>query len=165
MDPCCWGAGSSPHTRGALCGAGGRRTEIRIIPAYAGSTHQGIRRGSERGDHPRIRGEHKCVSSCPTTTNGSSPHTRGAPLLRRAILEIIRIIPAYAGSTPPQERFSGFQPDHPRIRGEHLPAARVCPAALGSSPHTRGAREGGASADEGAGDHPRIRGEHRYLND
>jgi len=60
-------AGSSPHTRGALDRVGCHLNDIGIIPAYAGSTRQGVRRRRERRDHPRIRGEHSGlrVMDCP----------------------------------------------------------------------------------------------------
>ena len=70
--------------------------------------------------------------------------------------------------------------DHPRIRGEHFAMTIDRNAAMGSSPHTRGARILARSVRkwlgiipayagstiklnnfcEDAGDHPRIRGEH-----
>ena len=73
--------------------------------------------------------------------------------------------------------------DHPRIRGEHGGLYPEPDLAVGSSPHTRGARDlgvdddqvdgiipayagsTGARAGEGLedGDHPRIRGEHAPL--
>ena len=153
-------AGSSPHTRGALC-------------------HQCRRRPRGR-DHPRIRGEHDlmvagdgvfCGSSPHTRgalrdtaaknvdtriipayagstwsirraagrARGSSPHTRGA---RQAIPEHgvrQRIIPAYAGSTYGHYQSSAMMSDHPRIRGEHVPLVCDATRELGSSPHTRGA--------------------------
>ena len=92
---------------------------VRIIPAYAGSTVIIDAQKAYDKDHPRIRGEHVFVGRERNHRDGSSPHTRGAPL---AILEgsiSQRIIPAYAGST-----FSRIFPalpkaDHPRIRGEH----------------------------------------------
>ena len=92
--------GSSPHTRGARHG-----TRSRLRP---------------RRDHPRIRGEHPYPShhrdchggiipayagstlrlrESVLLSEGSSPHTRGAPT-----------IPPW---TPSRSR------DHPRIRGEH----------------------------------------------
>ena len=114
-------AGSSPHTRGARSHPEPRPSACRdhprirgehlnqgrmqpvctwIIPAYAGSTDVGLffpssMRGSsphtrgaplrirpqlhETGDHPRIRGEH--------------------PLSPPSLVDFVRIIPAYAGST------------------------------------------------------------------
>ena len=58
MDPCCWGAGSSPHTRGALLYLVGGAEDGRIIPAYAGSTVGEAIDEPIWADHPRIRGEH-----------------------------------------------------------------------------------------------------------
>ena len=115
--------GSSPHTRGALMAPRRLLAAAGIIPAYAGSTG-GISAGfSEAWDHPRIRGEHGVPEFQAGGGAGSSPHTRGAPSWRRGDFVLLRIIPAYAGSTapPPQARRSG--PDHPRIRGEHCLAS------------------------------------------
>ena len=71
--------------------------------------------------------------------DGSSPHTRGALNGANIGYKARRIIPAYAGSTGPGATRSTGRKDHPRIRGEHLLAARGYPALRGSSPHTRGA--------------------------
>ena len=92
--------GSSPHTRGALRGPGPQGTYRRIIPAYAGSTIIVSPSGGLMGDHPRIRGEHLTASQVTALGQGSSPHTRGAPDGRNTTSNPIRIIPAYAGSTP-----------------------------------------------------------------
>ena len=111
-------------------------------------------------DHPRIRGEHR--------GDGSPPSPGG------------RIIPAYAGSTSAPASASGSGADHPRIRGEHIDRWDDRVQALGSSPHTRGARRhrhstgteqriipayagstrGAAERRRHHQDHPRIRGEH-----
>ena len=153
-------SGSSPHTRGA---PGPDRTEPgkhRIIPAYAGSTPRprAVRMG--RLDHPRIRGEH---------LHGGE-----------TVCKTIRIIPAYAGSTRRFGWLCGGHADHPRIRGEHASSSLHIFMHLGSSPHTRGARQllrtdafgrgiipayAGSTSPEryflgAVGDHPRIRGEH-----
>ena len=152
--------GSSPHTRGArrrfLAAAAG----LGIIPAYAGST---FRRSSDSGrmpDHPRIRGEHLRFQRVVLEFVGSSPHTRGARRSLRESRGCSGIIPAYAGSTRRLSRRRGRRADHPRIRGEHLPAGAVTLGAEGSSPHTRGARRSDDRRRAGAPDHPRIRGEH-----
>ena len=50
--------GSSPHTRGALRQQHLPRPGSRIIPAYAGSTPEGLWWLRSIPDHPRIRGEH-----------------------------------------------------------------------------------------------------------
>ena len=159
--------GSSPHTRGA---------PVRDEVGY-----------ERRWDHPRIRGEHRRIrrvsrwgdgiipayaGSTPKENAkhvsgiGSSPHTRGAPIIThaRAILH----------------------EDHPRIRGEHpiphfgtaqflgiIPAyagstkTRTLAARSlgGSSPHTRGAPYSQCRSDNRRRDHPRIRGEHKVKSE
>ena len=174
------GWGSSPHTRGAPGHHVHQDYPDRIIPAYAGSTSASKPWAPPPTDHPRIRGEHVIKIGADLSAQGSSPHTRGAPILPVAGDGGVRIIPAYAGSTGASVWARNRTWDHPRIRGEHAiygEAVHYCP---GSSPHTRGAhlRQHGAGEHLGiipayagsthmplrsrrAGrDHPRIRGEH-----
>ena len=92
-------AGSSPHTRGAPSRRILDVQELRIIPAYAGSTLRGSKTTATHGDHPRIRGEHRPVHPLRGGRLGSSPHTRGARVLLAPDLSGDGIIPAYAGST------------------------------------------------------------------
>ena len=133
-----------------------------------------------RADHPRIRGEHGEFVDRKRLPAGSSPHTRGAPQLRRRPPRCPGIIPAYAGSTTRRRACRCSRWDHPRIRGEHRLDTPWPQAMQGSSPHTRGApprAPGGgrrrgiipayagstrlrAFADTRRRDHPRIRGEH-----
>ena len=114
---------------------------------------------------------------------GSSPHTRGALCQLVGGGAAVRIIPAYAGSTPAPSTSPAGTSDHPRIRGEHVLDQLADAAAHGSSPHTRGARGtlpasragpriipayAGSTPDPApvrwAGrDHPRIRGEHELV--
>src|SRR5690606_13785667 len=55
--------GSSPRARGTR-GAGQLDTaDFRVIPACAGNTATGSRRGSCRTGHPRVRGEHSPSAS------------------------------------------------------------------------------------------------------
>ena len=153
-------AGSSPHTRGARRWSTRRAAGRGIIPAYAGSTYREIGFETIDMDHPRIRGEHAISEWLGSDDAGSSPHTRGAREDERVSRVGEGIIPAYAGSTgddPSQER---SRRDHPRIRGEHRPAARRVDHLLGSSPHTRGAPWTWAVSGTAKKDHPRIRGEH-----
>ena len=111
---------------------------------------------------------------------GSSPHTRGARLLRHDVRPGGGIIPAYAGSTTMRACSARSGADHPRIRGEHGGVHMIVVDRPGSSPHTRGAhhrqhrhgdRMGIIPAYAGSTtpptkspskpeDHPRIRGEH-----
>ena len=138
-DRVCIVAGSSPHTRGAPLSTGTSSSGRRIIPAYAGSTTRTLmlRRGA--ADHPRIRGEHGSSSATTIWSTGSSPHTRGARCAQVDFAHVTRIIPAYAGSTPVDQKLRQGRPDHPRIRGEHAWSAPSSRVPSGSSPHTRGA--------------------------
>ena len=95
----CRGAGSSPHTRGALEGERVHAVSEGIIPAYAGSTGVLVGEIVGGGDHPRIRGEHDLVAGVDLLADGSSPHTRGALADSLSWLAGRWIIPAYAGST------------------------------------------------------------------
>jgi len=131
--------GSSPHTRGAPATWRGRNHDVRIIPAYAGSTRPGAVPSREGWDHPRIRGEHARTSGARERRAGSSPHTRGARSSRRRLSKALGIIPAYAGSTAYNALQRPGWGDHPRIRGEHARRGRTGPGRAGSSPHTRGA--------------------------
>ena len=74
--------GSSPHTRGALEPVGGHVDVAGIIPAYAGSTRPCDADRRRFADHPRIRGEHQVLTVPGDALEGSSPHTRGAPIRR-----------------------------------------------------------------------------------
>ena len=174
------GLGSSPHTRGALTRVCAGRGWIRIIPAYAGSTGRKMSGMIWMRDHPRIRGEHQPHDQVADRRRGSSPHTRGALHQRHPLAPNLRIIPAYAGSTPGRVRPVPVGRDHPRIRGEHAAVLMCCWSYGGSSPHTRGARASDRAptptpriipayagstfavlAMPAVGrDHPRIRGEH-----
>ena len=178
-----WDTGSSPHTRGARRLRHGDRTRARIIPAYAGSTFVVSSAALRSMDHPRIRGEHRELGELGRHFVGSSPHTRGARLSRRAGRRRYRIIPAYAGSTEANSLDGQTMADHPRIRGEHAERRGSALDFEGSSPHTRGARvltwamnpcpgiipayAGSTACSPPAAssprDHPRIRGEHEGL--
>ena len=137
--------GSSPHTRGAPALPRLVVVVDGIIPAYAGSTWICRWRRPPSRDHPRIRGEHSSRKMTQASRAGSSPHTRGARLLYYDTDSVIRIIPAYAGSTRQPASATGYVPDHPRIRGEHAAPPGTILQTRGSSPHTRGAPPGGSS--------------------
>ena len=172
--------GSSPHTRGAPAGARLRPAPGRIIPAYAGSTVVPLPGATLAADHPRIRGEHHLHARSGLPGDGSSPHTRGALRNHQPDAHAGGIIPAYAGSTEVRGRRVRAVADHPRIRGEHANPSGDASAVVGSSPHTRGARDrhddkpatrriipayAGSTPTRRRPlgcrrDHPRIRGEH-----
>ncbi len=91
--------GSSPHTRGTHRVMIAMIRFLRFIPAYAGNTPAATRLALAIAVHPRIRGEHPPSSANIAATCGSSPHTRGTPPRRRAVVKAGRFIPAYAGNT------------------------------------------------------------------
>ena len=138
-------SGSSPHTRGAPHAAAGDQVGDGIIPAYAGSTIEDRLPSRQVRDHPRIRGEHVILKNHVEELLGSSPHTRGALRWPQENYLPARIIPAYAGSTLAIVWRACASADHPRIRGEHLDHRHPPGAGAGSSPHTRGARDGSHS--------------------
>ena len=172
--------GSSPLTRGAPVVRTTSASATRIIPAHAGSTPRSRSCVASRRDHPRSRGEHAPSAPLITCGQGSSPLTRGAPLVVLAGFRRLRIIPAHAGSTHDPARFVAAVRDHPRSRGEHVVVMPGGPDHWGSSPLTRGAprvvghavlshriipAHAGSTGiyraiRSTAKDHPRSRGEH-----
>ena len=152
--------GSSPHTRGALRAEPSRRPDVRIIPAYAGSTQRRIPLPRGLRDHPRIRGEHGHDETHFRGDLGSSPHTRGAHLLQPLRACDHGIIPAYAGSTGPPTPVNSASRDHPRIRGEHVVLQSGALVELGIIPAYAGSTRSVGRRRTGWTDHPRIRGEH-----
>ena len=153
----------SPHTRGARVQHQPVKAQPRIIPAYAGSTDRPLGRPRPGADHPRIRGEHHAKAFEAWNVQGSSPHTRGAPPQRHHRRPESRIIPAYAGSTCPEDAYECFlEGSSPHTRGAPTDsrspsgAGRIIPAYAGST-------DGLPIAEWRRADHPRIRGEHSGL--
>ena len=158
--------GSSPHTRGLPATVTSVTATRRIIPAHAGFTRHRPRRTSGMRDHPRTRGVYTpcgnisgdgldhprtrgvyarpCSSSWART--GSSPHTRGLPISAIRSRAGGRIIPAHAGFTIRDLCTARNLQDHPRTRGVYLLDVYYDGHKPGSSPHTRGLREGGTMA-------------------
>ena len=73
--------GSSPHTRGTLALANAIRKGDRFIPAYAGNASLFQMTSRRSSVHPRIRGERIQKVDLEALGTGSSPHTRGTPLV------------------------------------------------------------------------------------
>ena len=135
-------SGSSPLTRGAPVTCCSWRSPLGIIPAYAGSTVKLDSVCAVLADHPRLRGEHPVTAAYTCCAAGSSPLTRGAPLLLHQVCVRFGIIPAYAGSTSRCTETDGTGRDHPRLRGEHSSSTGSPREQKGSSPLTRGALKG-----------------------
>ena len=153
--------GSSPHTRGLLCGGVLVAGSPRIIPAHAGFTTLTCCPGACRTDHPRTRGVYSHAASHEAARGGSSPHTRGLPVGGLVHVGDPGIIPAHAGFTPPARAHTpGSRGSSPHTRGLRLqlpqgrPHGRIIPAHAGFT--TPGSLSRTAPAD-----HPRTRGVYR----
>ena len=113
--------GSSPLARGTHRPFHHLQGEIRFIPARAGNTCPGRRRGRGLSVHPRSRGEHDNCTFRHQDTLGSSPLARGTPMRRYLVMDGRRFIPARAGNTLILGLCSDAHSVHPRSRGEHPP--------------------------------------------
>ena len=134
--------GSSPLTRGKHRGGGLDLRDDGLIPTHAGKTPRSRRYGTSRWAHPHSRGENR-KSLLPTASQyGSSPLTRGKHRVCVHHLIITGLIPAHAGKTRFATRQTGSGRAHPRSRGENTSMQNWRPFLKGSSPLTRGKREG-----------------------
>ena len=135
-------AGSSPLTRGKPVHLLFTDGCERLIPAHAGKTRRA--RGPRNGTaaHPRSRGENIWGSPTAGTYKGSSPLTRGKPLLWSRAYPGARLIPAHAGKTWSRPAPTTVIWAHPRSRGENPATPGSSLGSRGSSPLTRGKRCG-----------------------
>ena len=130
--------GSSPLTRGKLTRRGRHARPIRLIPAHAGKTFTPTQWVTKLKAHPRSRGENDHVD-CPADHElGSSPLTRGKPLIGVPAADPLGLIPAHAGKTRRIITALKCSAAHPRSRGENLNAVAGGNKETGSSPLTRG---------------------------
>ena len=112
------GGGSSPLSRGIRWISYERTGRARIIPALAGNTPHLLHQVKDKRDHPRSRGEYGGRSPRNSEASGSSPLSRGIPVIDQVTGEIL--------------------PDHPRSRGEYPHALCIASCMHGSSPLSRG---------------------------
>ena len=134
------GQGSSPLTRGKRANAHRGFLTVRLIPAHAGKTVCGFSPASPAPAHPRSRGENEYVPTNGNVLEGSSPLTRGKLWGSVSPPHRQRLIPAHAGKTSGRPSPAALGRAHPRSRGENCSCTTGKPAALGSSPLTRGKR-------------------------
>ena len=110
----------------------------RLIPAHAGKTGSTGSFGSCGGAHPRSRGENESARGIVSRHTGSSPLTRGKPVMLGAVVQFRGLIPAHAGKTHAEKSHRRRPPAHPRSRGENCMTGANLSRAGGSSPLTRG---------------------------
>ena len=130
--------GSSPRGRGTRRPGQTSMATGRFIPAWAGNTFDDKGKPITRLVHPRVGGEHSPHAGHRFFGGGSSPRGRGtrhavhrAPCSRR-------FIPAWAGNTAWPSSIGSVLSVHPRVGGEHRPAASSTSHSRGSSPRGRG---------------------------
>ena len=130
--------GSSPLTRGKHQDLGYRCDGLRLIPAHAGKTDSRSLAIFDTPAHPRSRGENRVLKPGGYMLAGSSPLTRGKPVVTHADGHTTGLIPAHAGKTATPSAASAATTAHPRSRGENFQRCLTACQMLGSSPLTRG---------------------------
>ena len=139
----CYLLGSSPRGRGKRDRLRSRVCGVRLIPAWAGKTHQVLPRPHLLPAHPRVGGENNDTSGLSQSATGSSPRGRGkrGEVTPRGFFQ--RLIPAWAGKTLPGGFEVGGQRAHPRVGGENPALHDTRRRPHGSSPRGRGKQQFG----------------------
>ena len=130
--------GSPPRGRGKelgveLCGA-----VLRITPAWAGKSPSMRPLRAAYWDHPRVGGEKADLWQAKTEREGSPPRGRGKDALLQGHLLVLRITPAWAGKSRPEEAPDTASRDHPRVGGEKRDRPPAQSRKQGSPPRGRG---------------------------
>ena len=111
--------GSSPLTRGKQLVIDYLNRPGGLIPAHAGKTSTRGNCPSATWAHPRSRGENSTGEYFGATSLGSSPLTRGKPIMAPEPAKVTGLIPAHAGKTGRLPRGRPRSWAHPRSRGEN----------------------------------------------
>ena len=135
-------SGSSPLTRGKLKPPDRPASRPGLIPAHAGKTVASIDQARPGWAHPRSRGENDDPHAWEDYDVGSSPLTRGKPVVEFAADRARGLIPAHAGKTEAARQAGIPTGAHPRSRGENSFRRETAFVSLGSSPLTRGKLNG-----------------------
>ena len=134
--------GSSPLTRGKPVGEQEVLVLRGLIPAHAGKTPTLPTPTLAPRAHPRSRGENVRPFALTVPMVGSSPLTRGKRIGMTATIKGRGLIPAHAGKTIEAQAEPRAHQAHPRSRGENIPVSSCGTRSQGSSPLTRGKRDG-----------------------
>ncbi len=129
--------GSPPRMRGVLKYFLACFPRSGITPAYAGSTIGGREFYARVGDHPRVCGKYISKKLLIEKLGGSPPRMREVLFSISCLSLIIRITPAYAGSTLFLKYCLHSQQDHPRVCGKYEENRRAPSEAGGSPPRMR----------------------------
>ena len=146
--PACRIQGSSPLTRGKQVLGALPRGQPGLIPAHAGKTGPGPSGPISNKAHPRSRGENITWIAQLITSCGSSPLTRGKPVMQLSSAFSPGLIPAHAGKTWKASQAYSLAWAHPRSRGENHRRSAITRKICGSSPLTRGKPRSGRTQHE-----------------
>ena len=130
--------GSPPRMRGKGLSAPPACWQIGITPAYAGKRPAAWAGAWRTGDHPRVCGEKKRLSTCAQQAEGSPPRMRGKAIRHETGKGRQRITPAYAGKRLSMEHLCFVLRDHPRVCGEKHDSITNGYSNPGSPPRMRG---------------------------
>ena len=130
--------GSPPLMRGPQCSLAQLYAYLRITPAYAGTTAMPGVIAIYFWDHPRLCGDHIVQLMHTREAEGSPPLMRGPRIHIPSTFPVVRITPAYAGTTRTRSRSVCMLWDHPRLCGDHLTEQYVYSFDDGSPPLMRG---------------------------
>ena len=131
------GKGSPPLTRELRFPPLIHAMPYRITPAYAGTTSSALLTTIPTQDHPRLRGNYVVSPHAFRLQWGSPPLTRELLSFTLHRLYILRITPAYAGTTGHGMAVSSWIQDHPRLRGNYRKMELFFSSPWGSPPLTR----------------------------
>ena len=134
--------GSSPRGRGKRDDIDNLRPAHRLIPAWAGKTTRCVYSTPKGKAHPRVGGENWLTMRDCTPWAGSSPRGRGKRDNLPHRVRCVRLIPAWAGKTLPEDHPEKWAAAHPRVGGENDVSACSRSARAGSSPRGRGKPRG-----------------------
>ena len=135
--------GSSPRMRGTLWEVTNGYSRRGLIPTYAGNTSFFLAMYRRNWAHPHVCGEHRKVKKLSTKYLGSSPRMRGTLVICSVIVELVGLIPTYAGNTKTPLSQDRDSRAHPHVCGEHGDTLQDTIVDLGSSPRMRGTPLGG----------------------
>ena len=130
--------GSSPRGRGKHESERRRLLRLGLIPAWAGKTSPSRMRTQSSTAHPRVGGENDVESDVDFHDLGSSPRGRGKLVLVLVVLDVHRLIPAWAGKTKSLLSYPFLNTAHPRVGGENDGFVILAATQGGSSPRGRG---------------------------
>ncbi len=151
--------GSPPHARGRQPGHYPHNPAARFTPACAGTTSRSSACPVVLSVHPRMRGDDRMCTSPVSISTGSPPHARGRRHLGDRLHGLLRFTPVCAGTTHTGQPIIGWQPVHPRMRGDDAGKHGVAQVVLRFTPAGAGTTCLCVETNPRHAVHPRMRGD------